>query len=305
MKSAIVASLAFAFTVVEVSSTRVAVIELGKTGAVRRTTTRNPETSVEGVASFWSALHSPGRKLQHAGMTVVPDLFNKVESGMVLGVSGSGVDLDSMPYVASLITEEGNHVCGHMDVPGSHADAFLEKVGDFETVEASSFVASAQRQASVPGLSAMKVSVDSTSTGAVDSQLRDLIQSLDEQATKSGKTIILHLVVEEEEGSERRRFLARRLNNDNNNNENANNNNNQNADNNNANNNNEQQSSGYYGYGYYNAFGEWVSHLFFPHNQFALQSSLILSINLGPRLRPTKACFKFNTSMLCCGHPLA
>jgi hypothetical protein len=192
-----------------------------------------------------------------------------------------------------------------MDVPGSHADAFLEKVGDFETVEASSFVASAQRQASVPGLSAMKVSVDSTSTGAVDSQLRDLIQSLDEQATKSGKTIILHLVVEEEEGSERRRFLARRLNNDNNNNENANNNNNQNADNNNANNNNEQQSSGYYGYGYYNAFGEWVSHLFFPHNQFALQSSLILSINLGPRLRPTKACFKFNTSMLCCGHPLA
>ena len=82
------------------AATRVAVLELGKGGTVRRTTSNDVETSVEGVASFWNALHQQQgrrRKLQHAGMTVVPDLFNKPDAGIVIGISGNGVDLETMP----------------------------------------------------------------------------------------------------------------------------------------------------------------------------------------------------------------
>ena len=67
------------------AATKVVVIELGKSGAIRRTDSVDPLTTVAGVASFWSALHSPGRRLQHAGMALVPDLFTKADSGVVLG----------------------------------------------------------------------------------------------------------------------------------------------------------------------------------------------------------------------------
>merc|ERR1711957_185233 len=87
------------------AATRVAVIELGASGTVRRTTASSrEETSVDGVASFWSALHGYGRRLQHAGMTVVPDLFSRPESGVVVGLTGSGVDLDHMPTLNGLLT---------------------------------------------------------------------------------------------------------------------------------------------------------------------------------------------------------
>lgn len=93
-----------------------------------------------------------------------------------------------------------------MDVPGRCADAFLQKVGDFETVETSPFTSTAQRQAMTLQLSAMKVAVKSTTSGTVDNKLRTLIKALDKAALKSGKTIVLHLVAEEEKGTERRHF---------------------------------------------------------------------------------------------------
>merc|ERR1719223_2512989 len=99
------------------AATRVAVIELGSSGTVRRTTTasRQEETSVDGVASFWSALHGYGRKLQHAGMPVVPDLFSRPDSGIVISLSG--VDLDSMPQTDAIMSNESESgVVGHLDV---------------------------------------------------------------------------------------------------------------------------------------------------------------------------------------------
>lgn len=285
---------ASAFSLVD-AATRVSVIELGKSGVVRRTTARDPLTSAAGVASFWSALHSPGRKLQHAGMTVVPDLFNKASEGLVVGLKGSGMDLDTMPFIKNLLTEEGsNGVVGHMEVNGNSCDTMMKKLGNVDTVDVSSFSTLAKKSASSPGLTAVMTNVDGSSGASIDSQVAELVRSLDHEASAEGKTIVLHLVVDEEEGSARRRRLSRRLEDEgegeegegeekqegegeegqedgegNNNNENNNGNNNNNGDG-------QQNQNNFYGYGYYNSYGEWVSTRYYAY--FMLYEPSIYSI---------------------------
>lgn len=234
------------------AATRVAVVELGKRGSVQRTDSRDPLTTVAGVVSFWSALHSPGRKLQHAGMTVVPDLFKKGGDGLVLGMKGNGVDVDSMPFVSSLLSDEGiNGIVGHFEVFGKSADALLKKVRDADSVDASVFASSCKRHAKSPGLTGMMANVEVTDSVSIDGQLRDFVLSMDQEAADAGKTIILHLVVEEEEGqSARRRLLARRLEDEEEEDEE-----NEDEDGNNA----DGQQNNFYGYGYYNSYGEWVT----------------------------------------------
>ena len=191
------------------ASTTVAVLELGKGGAVRRTTAKRTETTVSGVSTLWSNLHDSGRKLQHAGMTVVPDLFNKADNGIVLGLMGSGVDLAAMPNLSGLVEKEGNRVVGHMTVEGANGAALLEEAGPAMEVAPASLISAAKSAKS--GLSAMKVSVNDNNAAAVDSEVASLIQALHKEALDAGKTVILHLVVEEEEGASRRRRMARRL----------------------------------------------------------------------------------------------
>ena len=245
------------------AATKVSVIELGKGGAVRRTN-EDSLTNVAGVSSFWSALHSPGRKLQHAGMPIVPDLFNKANDGMVLALKGS--DLADMPFLSSLLSEEGsNGVVGHFEINGNKADALLNKVRDADTVDASLFTSSCKRHAASSGLTGMMTEIEGDKSADIDGQLRDVIQALDQEAAAAGKTIVLHLVVEGEDGVGRRRLLSRRLEDEGEGEENEGDNEdgeNQNADadGNNANNG-QQQNNGYYGYGYYNSYGEWVCYL--------------------------------------------
>jgi hypothetical protein len=191
------------------ASTTVAVLELGKGGAVRRTTAKHSGTTVSGVNSLWSNLHDSGRKLQHAGMTVVPDLFNKADSGLVLGLMGSGLDLAAMPNLSGLVENEGNHVVGHMTVEGANGAALLEKAGSSKEVAPASLVSSAK--SAKKGLSAMSVSVNDNNAAAVDKEVASLIEAMHKDAMDAGKTVILHLVVEEEEGASRRRRMARRL----------------------------------------------------------------------------------------------
>lgn len=245
------------------AATRVAVIELGKAGAVQRTNSQDPLTTVSGVASFWSALHSPGTRLQRAGMALVPDLFNRADDGLVVGLKGSGVDLDVMPFVNSLLSDEGSHgVAGHLEVIGSRGDALLGKVLGSEDVDASAFASSCKKHAMASGLTGMMTKVESRDSASIDAQLRDLINALDEEATSAGNTLVLHLVVEEEEGAARRRVLSRRLEGEEDEeegegeNQDENQNENEEAE---GNNGNAQQNNGYYGYGYYNSYGEWVS----------------------------------------------
>jgi hypothetical protein len=247
MKSLFFAALALASAD---AATKVAVIELGPSGTVRRTTSSYSETSAEGVVSFLSSLHGANgrRKLQHAGMTVVPDLFRKPDSGVVVNLSG--VDLEAMPQVDSIMSNEGEHgVVGHMECPGSQSKAILKSI-DVVEVDVSSLKPKVEEMAIVSGISGVSMSVTTETASDVDAQVSSLIEDLQKSCHKSGKTVILHLVVQEEQGAARRRLMSRRL--DENGGEN---NEEQNQDEDNG----DSQYSGYYGYGYYNAYGEWVT----------------------------------------------
>lgn len=263
LTSFLLAAAAFAVPFVD-ANTKVTVIELGKGGVVRRTSSTNSKTTIEGIASFWSALHTSSRRLQHADMPVVPDLFRKAERGVVIGLMGSGVDLDSLPTISRLVSEEGNNgVIGNMEIEGSHCEKLLNEVRNVEAVDAPSFLSSAKKHAAESGLSGMKLIVDNSNAATVDNQVAELLQLL--EGGTDTDTVVLHLVVEEEEGASRRRLLARRLEGgegegDRNNEEDREGGNNRNNNNNrNGNNNNKKQYNGYYGYGYYNAYGEWVT----------------------------------------------
>jgi hypothetical protein len=249
------------------AATRIAVIELGSGGTVRRTNTasRLEETSVEGVASFWSALHGYGRKLQHAGMPIVPDLFSRPDSGFVVGLTGSGVDLDHMPTLNGLLTslqgpqeQENNRVVGHMQVPGSQCKKMLNNVQNTEDYSSDGSLRDAfENQAQVAGISGMHFDVTSSNAADVDSQIASLFNDY-----SSSKTVVVHLVVEEEDGAARRRNLARRLEGkeerltENTPQRRLEEEVDEDAD---ADADAQANNNGYYGYGYYNAYGEWVT----------------------------------------------
>jgi hypothetical protein len=252
MKTSLFAVLALSAYTVD-AATKIAVLELGKGGTVRRTTSKNTLSNVQGVASFWSAVHSRGRSLQQSGMTVVPDLFNKADAGVVFGIQGSGVDLDNMPFISNLLAKESGNVVGHMEIDGSRCGALMKTIGDVEFVEPEMIATTASKQAATSGLSGFKTLVDSANAAAVEEQLRALIENLEREAKAAGTTVVLHLLVEEDEasGSANRR-VSRRLEDE----EDDGEGNDQNQNQNNAYG---GDSSGYYGYGYYNNYGEWVT----------------------------------------------
>jgi len=106
--------LAAALTLASVdAATKIAVIELGATGTVHRANAATPETSAAGITSFFQALH--GRKLQQSGMAVVPDLFNKPESSVVVSISGA--DLEDMPKLNSIMSND-EETAGHLKCHG-------------------------------------------------------------------------------------------------------------------------------------------------------------------------------------------
>jgi hypothetical protein len=252
------------------AATRVAVIELGKSGTVRRTTAKDAQTSAEGVASFWSSLHGYGRKLQHAGMTVVPDLFSRPDSGVVVGLNG--VDLDNMPNLNAMMKEEGeNGVVGHMEVPGQQGSVMLKFVKDVEKVNSSSLARTCHKKAAEGGISGVKMQVTDETASDVDAQLDAMVKELSKDAVNSGKTIVLHIIVEEEEGAARRRRMARRLSSDEDEDEDGDNGDEDGDADEDADadaDGSYSQYSGYYGYGYYNSYGEWVS----EYNLFQLSA---------------------------------
>eukprot|EP00339_Tiarina_fusa_P002161 CAMPEP_0117027148 /NCGR_PEP_ID=MMETSP0472-20121206/19876_1 /TAXON_ID=693140 ORGANISM="Tiarina fusus, Strain LIS" /NCGR_SAMPLE_ID=MMETSP0472 /ASSEMBLY_ACC=CAM_ASM_000603 /LENGTH=310 /DNA_ID=CAMNT_0004734323 /DNA_START=12 /DNA_END=944 /DNA_ORIENTATION=+ len=252
--------LAAAFALASVdAATRVAVVEIGKSGTVRRTTSRSNDASPDGVASFWSALHGYGRKLQHAGMPVVPDLFSRPESGVVVGLTG--VDLDNMPQLNALMTEEGsNGVVGHMEVAGQHCNTMLRNVDNVASVEPATLDNAFKSQAAESGISALKMQVTSEIAADVDSQIAADLEKLRVDAAASGKTVIVHIIVEEDDGAARRRRLARRLSEDEEQEEGdeENNDGDEEAEDEDGEGN-QQQANGFYGYGYYNSYGEWVT----------------------------------------------
>jgi hypothetical protein len=189
------------------AATKVAVLEFGKGGVVRRTTSKRTASSVVGVASFWGALH--GRQLQQPDMPLVPDLFNKADRSMILGLTG--VDLDVMPILTNLMN---NEAVGHMEVEGKHCKSLMNKAGPAKESAVQDAVLDAKTTMSATGLNAMSLKVTKANSDAVEAQLQAILAELKAQAT-DGKTYVLHLVVEEEDEAAHRRLESRDLQNDN------------------------------------------------------------------------------------------
>jgi len=198
--------------------TTVAVLEVGQGGVVRRTAAASPHATVTGVASFWSAVHDEvggrvrrgSRAAQHPGMAVVPDLFSRADGGLALGITGSAVDLADMPGLSTYLEE----AVGTFELAGSHGHALLRKAGTKaeDVLSNAADVASTLKTKAAGAvnnrLESMTVTVDDEKTAAeVDSSIAAVVRSLQKESAKSGKTMILHLVIDEEESGAARRRL--------------------------------------------------------------------------------------------------
>lgn len=223
--------------------TKVAVIEFGKPGTVRRAQAKSAETSVEGIVSFWSALHlGSSSKVQHAGLSVVPDLFRKPDSGVVIGISGSGVDLDSLPAFSALFESNDTSV-GFVEVAGARCHALMSHVPEWEEVSAAFLAKASIQHGTKKGLTGVKTIVDDESIVTIDQQISVILSDFKELAEEKGETIVVHFVVEEDESVMRRRRLSRDL---------------AQADD-NVQNDDKQAYNVYYGYGYFNSNNVWVT----------------------------------------------
>jgi hypothetical protein len=247
------------------ASTRVAVLEFGKGGVIQRTTTSSQDATAGGVVSFWNALHRTGRRqLQHAGMSMVPDMWKQADAGLIIGLSGS-VNLEEMSHVASLLSEEANsaNVVGHMEVSGNHCSQMMNNIDDVQFLEDASSLQDVAVSKATSGLAGVSTMVTASNAAQVDEQVAALLGEIQRQATEKDTTIVVHLVVDEDESfSRRRRLQERRLEDEQGEGENQNQNNNENQNNNNnaeGDNQDNNQYPGYYAYGYYNAYDEWVT----------------------------------------------
>lgn len=199
-----VAFLVSTLAVTAHSATKVAVLEFGKSGVVRRTTSTRTVTTFSGVVSFLGALHGQ-RQLQQAGMPLVPDLFNKPDHALIVGISG--VDLASMPALSNIVE---NQAVGHMDVDGSHCNGMLNKFGPPQETSVNNLVVDAKAKLTETGLKSMSLTVTDSDAAAVEAQIQTLIASLKEQST-DGKSRVVHFVLEEKDGESHRRLDSREL----------------------------------------------------------------------------------------------
>jgi MFS superfamily sulfate permease-like transporter len=214
------------------AATKVAVIELGTSGTVHRAASSSPETSAAGVTSFFQALH--GRKLQQSGMAVVPDLFNKPESSVVVSISGA--DLEDMPELNSIMSNEEETV-GHLKCHGKKSKTILKGVNNVDTVEdISSLKQSVEIKAKESGLSGVSFQIQKEQAADVDAQVSEMIQDMKKKCQEKGDKVVLHLMIEDTTEDVEESLHGRRLAEDDG-----------------------DENNGYYGYKYYNAYGELIT----------------------------------------------
>lgn len=206
------------------ASTNVAVLEFGNQGTVRATNAEDRTTTLEGVASFWSALSDRSTK-QHSGMSVVPDMFRQPDSNLVIGISD--VDIDSLEAFL-------DDVVGVLEIPGKNVNTLLSKIANYEDAPIEGFSEKCEFFNMEKEMKAINLSFGGRSADDVHSLLEPGLRKLKELAVSSGRTLVVHLVVENNKPS---RTTARRLQ--------------ENQDN-------ANQADGYYGYGYYKN-GAWVT----------------------------------------------
>lgn len=201
------------------AKTTVAVLELGSGGAVRQTTSSiEKQTTVTGVESFWSNLHNlrPKRyhQAQEPGMSLVPDMFNKADSGIVIALMGKGMDLSSMKTVSSLLDIDASIATGHLEMAGNKAGTLMRKTKIIEDVDQfeSALKNSADKLLSEKGKKfqtvAMQLNDESSSSSSnVDNQISATIESLRKEAEASNSKIVVHVIVEKQEHNYKGRYL--------------------------------------------------------------------------------------------------
>jgi hypothetical protein len=226
------------------AATHVAVLEFGNKGSVHASQSPNEVTTVLGVSSFWDALHNKKRNLQHSGLTVVPDLFNRPDDGLVIAFNAEDVTLENMPFVQKVFSGENPSVVGVMKTRSTSLKDVLSGVPNLENVDLNALSAACKNHLDADGFSGFLIE---SSTDNVDSSLAKALNEIQSFAETEKKTIVVHVVINMAELSSRRR-LSRQLEEQNANQENAA-----------AEGDNNKEFSGYYGFGYYNSQGEWVT----------------------------------------------
>lgn len=237
------ATIAFVFgTFFADAATRIVVLELGNKGTIHRTNAATVTTSVDGMLGFWNCIHGNSRKLQRAGLNVVPDLFQKPDGGHVIGVSGSSLDLTSMPFLSSLVSGDNSDVIGVMEVNGSQHNTLLANIAEYKDASP----ADALKQKYVQkGLFGTKVVVDGNQQIAADSdrKISIMLEELQLACKTEGKTIVVHVVIDEDISASSHRRLDEAADG-------------QAAE---ANGDDDKNYNGYYGHGYYNEYNEYVT----------------------------------------------
>jgi len=187
------------------ASTTIAVLEFGRKGSVHRTTSNSRRTSVAGVQSLWRAMSNEGP--QHAGMTVVPDLFQKPKHSIVVGIPG--VNLDSLPTLSKLTMNEGSNVVGHMNVVGTKSGVLCAKTGNSLSATTETMVERVKSQMLSNKLSSVYIETEVGEVALTDAKVKELIKFFENYAGES--SVVVYLVVDKEESLTHRNLMSRRL----------------------------------------------------------------------------------------------
>ena len=235
--------------------TTVTILEFGPGGTVHRSTSTSTESNSAAVTSLWNALHNPTTNnkqstisQQHAGMSIVPDLFTKPSSGIIVKLQGD--EYKSMKMAQTLLdttttpatTSNKHNIVGHVHIPGQAGTNLMESAtktyslnkgdGVIPSEEVSKHLSKIASTDNLSGVETITLNVDNKDDAKnVDKHLSEMLSTLKKQAVDNKKTVVVHVIMEDGD------IHGRRLEDQQNNGEDENNNNNQNANNQNQNSN--------------------------------------------------------------------
>jgi hypothetical protein len=196
MKSILSLGIALITATKASAETTVAVLEFGPGGSVRRTSSID-ESTPAAAASFFAAMHRPSKAhIQQAGMLLVPDIFNRADAGIVIGLSGAGVS--SMSSAMDLLTEGAADVVGTFVTTGTSADVMrrLSKKTESASEDFERHLGSTVEKASGEEMQVVSLTVNEESAADADTQLVRMLSSLKAQAKENDKTYVVHLVID-------------------------------------------------------------------------------------------------------------
>jgi len=213
---------AFAVLAIGIDATSVAVMEFGNVSTMHRTMSTASETSASGVLSFFKSLHevysngkvSRSRSTQYPGMSVVPNLFNRPNGGIAIGISVETTELVSMPTLASILEEKGT--IGNFNIKSSEGKLLMKQM-EPDSVDIASFESVVETRAKAAAckdgnkLESVTVNFESIKSAVeFDTSLARSLKSVAKHAEETESTIIVYLIIQENDEDFNRRVMTRR-----------------------------------------------------------------------------------------------